>query len=198
MKIAICGLSPAQLADAPWSDKTWEIWSLNGGYMENNKNVLPRVDKWFDLHNEKNVDYLIAGNYDCPNHKDYSLYKEWLIENQKKLIISEQYSFLEKTEIFPIKEIIKFFNTDFLRNSISMMIAYAIMKYPDLEEIGVWGQTENQDPAYYDEEGCVQYWLGYAKSKGIKVKTSINSSMLKPINGVIYGYYKTAEEILND
>ena len=168
MKIAITGKSVLHLCDAPWSDYNWEIWHLNDGY-HNNRNILPRFDKYFEIHDENEIE----------KTKDrYQDYKQFLIDNQDKLI-SNKISFLPNSEIYPYKDICEKFNTKFFKNSISYMIAYALYKYPDMEELGLWGIELHSDMQYHDQEDCVSYWIGRAEAMGIKVQTSMHSSLLK-------------------
>lgn len=51
MKICILGKMNSKY-DAPFEDKTWEIWSMNKHVDEA---FIPRVDVWFDLHKDKNA-----------------------------------------------------------------------------------------------------------------------------------------------
>jgi hypothetical protein len=196
-KIAILGKNRICLSDAPWSDYSWELWSLSPGYHECDY-IFPRKDiKWFELHSLKNIE-IGCNDYGCKTEE----YIKFL--NTKKAIVAfeEVKDLVKEAEIFPIKELINYFDTNWFKNSIALMIAYAIMTNPDLEELRVYGQTLQQDPKYQDCEDCVQAWLWYAKARGIKVGCSINSTMLtlnNPLNkGLIYGYEKTAEEILNE
>jgi hypothetical protein len=190
-KIAIIGKDRICLADAPWSDYSWELWSLNCGYHECDY-IFPRKDiKWFDLHLYEDIKKGCI-NYNCPIEE----YEQFLRNKKDNCVINANLAqIFPEAQVFPIDRILNHYNTDFFRNSIALMIAYAIMVNPDLEELRVYGQTENEDPKYHDDEGCVQYWLGYAAAKGIKVNTSINSTMLKVKNGIIYGYKKTKEEL---
>lgn len=48
-KIAILGKLPSKY-EAPFEDKSWEIWSMN---KHSDVALLPRVDVWFDLHKDK-------------------------------------------------------------------------------------------------------------------------------------------------
>ena len=45
-KIAILGKLETKY-EAPFDDSTWEIWSMNKHFDED---LIPRVDKWFDIH----------------------------------------------------------------------------------------------------------------------------------------------------
>lgn len=75
-KIAILGKLETKY-DAPFDDNTWEIWSMN---KHKDEELIPRVDKWFDIHikpEKKNADVkrkdfpfdlckeLAGGNYFC-------------------------------------------------------------------------------------------------------------------------------------
>lgn len=57
-KIAILGKLFTKYS-APFDDPSWEIWSMN---LHEDANMLPRVDKWFDIHKNpanKNADVLL-------------------------------------------------------------------------------------------------------------------------------------------
>lgn len=56
-KIAILGKLETKY-DAPFDDTSWEIWSMN---KHKDEELIPRVDKWFDIHinpAKKNADIL--------------------------------------------------------------------------------------------------------------------------------------------
>jgi len=56
-KIAILGKLETKY-DAPFDDKSWEIWSMN---KHKDEELIPRVDKWFDIHinpDKKDADVL--------------------------------------------------------------------------------------------------------------------------------------------
>ena len=48
-KICILGKMNTKY-EAPFDDKSWEIWSMN---KHNDAKFIPRVDVWFDLHKDK-------------------------------------------------------------------------------------------------------------------------------------------------
>lgn len=57
MKVAILGKLETKY-DAPFKNPEWEIWSMN---KHDDEMLIPRVDKWFDLHNKpskENADVL--------------------------------------------------------------------------------------------------------------------------------------------
>ena len=68
-KIAILGKLETKY-DAPFYDNSWEIWSMN---KHADEALIPRVDKWFDIHinpDKKDADVLRA---DFPFHECHKL-----------------------------------------------------------------------------------------------------------------------------
>lgn len=80
----------------------------------------------------------------------------------------------------PVEEIIKEFKTSFLINTASYMLALAIMQKPkNIYLAGIdmeWG-TNNE--YLRNEKGCVEYWLGVCKGRGIKFVLAEESTLLK-------------------
>jgi len=68
---------------------------------------------------------------------------------------------------YPIEEIIKEFGSDYFTNSIAYAIALAI--YFEAEEIKLYGASLAWESEYYYERPCVEYWIAYARGRGVKV-----------------------------
>ncbi len=82
---------------------------------------------------------------------------------------------------------------DYFTNSIAMMIAYAIYcgaTQIDLYGCVLWGGSE-----YAYQKPNVEYWIGYARGKGIKVNLFGNTNLLKSENDKIYGYNISQKEV---
>lgn len=175
MKIGILGKSILELADAPWSDTSWQLWGLNYGYFMDEENfnpsIFPRFNKWFDLHSYENE----------PQDEKFKSYLRFLEKHDSI-----------RQENYPIEGIVRHFNTEFFKNSIALMIAYALYKYPDLTDIGLWGiELHSPHSKYYDTEDCTLFWLGIAHERGIKIHTSINSKLYKNKETGIYAFNRT-------
>ena len=108
--------------------------------------------------------------------------EEYTRKNCIPVVGQKAYSFLPISIIFPIKEM----HTDYFVCTISYMIAYAIFKGAtqiDLYGCTLWGGSE-----YSYQKPNVEYWIGYAQGKGIKVNIHGRANLLKSHNNLIYGY----------
>lgn len=138
-KVAILGKVKTKFK-APFSDKSWDIWSMN---IHSDAAKLPRVDLWFDIHSVK------------PNPDADIKRKDFPIEEAEDLVRG------------------KYFN-----NSVSYMIAYAILK--GYEEIALYGMRFKDDKASRRSEyQNVRELIFFAKGRGIKVTAPADKIMLK-------------------
>ena len=65
--------------------------------------------------------------------------------------------------VFPLDEMpVKYFN-----NTVAYMIAYAI--YKEATEIDMYGVALVEHGEYAYQRPCIEFWVGYALAKGIKV-----------------------------
>ena len=162
-KIAIVGSALSTKNDAPFNDKSWQIYSLN--YITG----IQRFDLWFDIHNIKKM------------WRDHP-YWHFLVENQDKLIIAEPIEELPNASIYPQKEIMAEFG-DFFTNTISWMIAFAIHK--NVEELAFYGVDMANDTEYAYQKPSVLYLLGIATGKGIKINIPEKSRIFE---GTIFDF----------
>ena len=96
-KIAMIGTA-SSWKDAPYNDKDWEIWALNGLSA-----VIPRFDRYFNVHNYN----LIEEQYD-KNHL------EFLRKCEDRLYLNNSYSELPKAVVYPLEKITKKYLSSFL------------------------------------------------------------------------------------
>ena len=79
------------------------------------------------------------------------------------VITSMEHELLPNAVVFPLDKMpSKYFN-----NSIAIMIAYAI--YKGATEIEMYGVALLVEREYAYQRPCVEFWIGYALAKGIKV-----------------------------
>lgn len=79
------------------------------------------------------------------------------------VITNMKHEALPNAIVFPIDEMpIRYFN-----NSIAYMIAYAA--YKGATEIDMYGVVMALPSEYTHQRPCVEFWIGYAIAKGIKV-----------------------------
>jgi hypothetical protein len=90
-------------------------------------------------------------------------------------------------ENYPLHEIIEEFGSDYFANSVSYAIALAI--YKGYDEIELFGVNQSTGKEYIFEKGGVEYWIGFAKGKGIKVTVKGDASILLLTNDKkMYGF----------
>jgi len=145
MKIIIIGKGSGW-KDAPIEGETWGVNDL----------LLRRpVKLTFQMHD---IDKLA-------NEPGHSIKKE--IEEINRLgipvITSAGHKLLPTAILFPAEEMpVKYFTS-----SISIMMAYAI--YKGATEIELYGVALALDKEYAHQRPAVEFWIGYAMGKGIKV-----------------------------
>lgn len=159
-KIAIIGTT-ASMLDAPYDDKSWEIWGLNGAYTQ-----IPRFDSWFDVHDLK-----VIKQVHRPEYIDF------LTRCGDKLYLNKKYEEFPEAKVFPYQEILAHFNRKYVTNTIAWLTALAIMEEP--EEIGVWGVNMATDTEYMHQRPCCEYFFGIAEGRGIKITVPDSSELLK-------------------
>lgn len=88
---------------------------------------------------------------------------------------------------YPVDTIIKFFETDYFSNTVDYAIALAI--YKGYTEIGLYGINMMRGSEYAYQKAGVEFWIGQAMGRGIKViNHSPISTILKTRDGLLYGY----------
>jgi len=177
-KVALVGYAPSW-KDAPYNDPDIEIWIMNDMY-----DFAPRYDRLFDIHM---IDEIKTRKSRGEGNK---LHYEMLKTIDKPIYMQEHYPEIPASVKFPLDILTDAYKTDsmgdkiFLACSVSHMLALAI--YEGFEEIQIYGIHEAVDSEYKDEMPSVVYWLGFAAGKGIKIKVSPDSPLLKAY--FVYGY----------
>lgn len=167
MKVALVG-SAQGWQDAPYEDKSWEIWSVNNVY--NKIRTLPngRWSRWFDIHETainrpKHIKNLI--NLGCP------------------VYVRDERPDIPNSIVYPLEEIKREFfrnvnRVQFFTSTIAYMIALAI--HEGAEEISLFGINQALQTEYAHHLPCTDFWLGVAVGRGIKVSAQKHSHVLNP------------------
>ena len=88
---------------------------------------------------------------------------------------------------YPIDEVIRYFGTDYFTNTVDYAIALAI--YRKFTGIGLYGVNMSNATEYAYQKPGVEFWIGQAMGRGIKVTVHGNlSTILKTRDGLLYGY----------
>ncbi len=161
-KVAIVGTAPSSVNDAPYDDRSWEIWSLGG-----NASKIRRFTKWFELHTVDVLTAAIAINKQR---------EEFLRKIGKDLYIGHPCDLFPDATPYPKDEMVAKFGKYFT-SSIAWMIALAI--HEGVDEIGLWGVDMVGDGEYSHQKACCEYFLGIARGRGIAVTISPHSPLLR-------------------
>jgi len=102
---------------------------------------------------------------------------------------------------FPLKKCVEEFGMPYFTNTICYMIAYAILA--GAREIELYGVNQASSHEYSEERGGVEYWLGVASGRGIKVAIHGDKSEVLRFKGrygkgILYGYLTNLETIQRD
>lgn len=116
------------------------------------------------------------------------------------LVAPYKYEEIPLSEEFPIEECVKQFGMPFFTNTICYMIAYALLK--GAKEIELYGVNQAGSHEYTEEKGGVEYWLGVANGRGVKVSINGTNSQLMRYKGrygndILYGYLQSYPMIVN-
>lgn len=157
--------------DAP--DDNGYIWGVN------NVHLLREVDLIVDVHANRMSPEEFKDKYHMSvvDIKQIPMYAFDKIEGRPNI------------ERYPIEHIIEEFGTDYFGCGIDYMIALAV--YLGAEEIHIYGVMLSMESEYAHQKPSVEYWIGMAQGRGVKVRVhGIYSNLLKTRNGMIYGYKK--------
>lgn len=170
LKVALVGTAPSSRMLAPFGDLSWKIWGCSPG----NQNVLPRVDAWFEIHN----------NLTWEEYKSYGLpYLKWLNEQTFPVYMQDQVN-VPRANIFPKDELVKEFGKDFFTSSFAWMMAFAI--YQGASEIGLFGIDMASRDEYILQRPGFYFFRYEAERRGIKVYAPNESDIMQSPG--LYGY----------
>lgn len=167
-RVALVGKAPASIPRTPFDDEDVEIWSLSDNYRN-----LPRWDRWFELHD---VDYHREHH---PDHWEFLLQ-----DHGKPLYLLGPHAAIPHATVYPRDEVLQRFPPGYFTNSISYMIALAIME--GFTEIGIYGVDMAQHDEYAHQRPSCEWMIGFAQGMGIKVVVPEESDLLKCRK--LYGY----------
>ena len=149
-KLAIVCGSPSSEMLAPFEDIEYEVWVLG-----NRSQNYPCFDRIFEIHD------------DITEHDPR--YAEWLLAKGVPIVVGENSPLKgDNIEVFPFAESEKQIGSIYLTSSPAMMLSYAILHgYKHIELFGV--DMVIDDHEYFWQRPCVEFWVGFAKGRGITV-----------------------------
>lgn len=169
MRIALLGAAKTTRHLAPFDDPSWQVWGVNGCWT-----FAPRADAWFDLHAPWITDWEPLRR--PPGHV------QWLRAFAGPVYLIEPRADIPTSKAYPLTEMVRRFGRAYLTSSVAMMLALAISRQPD--EIGLWGIDLATQSEYADQRPCVEYLLGRAEERGIRITLPEGCPILA---GAVYG-----------
>ena len=195
-KIAMIGKAPSSLALAPYDDPSWEVWILNTlGHLKE----VPRWDRQYELH-----------DIELTKAKEYGDYYPWLSKQTRPMFLRDAPpKEFAGGSAYPLGQILEHFQglsgRTYLTNTVSLMVAHALYEHEALgqtiSDIAIYGIDMAQHALkgaghvgwftseYARQRPSVEYWLGIAEGRGIKITVPPQSDILK--TACIYGYHTT-------
>lgn len=196
-KCLIIGFGPGW-TDYP-QDYEGEVWGLNTASL-----LCPRLDRLFLADRIEDKTVIRQGFYEpafgSDKNKKVSIdvegFKQNIRDRNIPFVSCHPYPDVPTCEVYPLKEIVEAFGSDYFSNCIAYMIAYAIWKgFKEIELIGI---RQGLLTEYAFHKGSVEFWIGMAVGHGINVKITGDSHLLRTPDWRLYGYKKTLEELKNN
>lgn len=126
---------------------------------------------------------------------------DWMKTTKTQIISSRCHPDYPAITEYPIEDVLKEFQLDYFNSTAAWAVALAV--FGGAEKISLWGIDFTYPDAHDAEKGrgCVEFWLGVAKARGIKVampKTTTLMDALYTRQERLYGYDTRTVEIKFD
>lgn len=116
---------------------------------------------------------------------------EWLKEHLGPIYTSREYPDYPGLVAFPLQDVINNLGYAYFNSTAAYAVAYAI--HIGAQKISLFGCDFTYPNSHQAEKGrgCVEYWLGYARARGVDICVAGNSSLMdsmEPEENQLYGY----------
>jgi len=204
-KVGIVGFASSSRDLAPYGDESFEIWSLNHAY-----NHVPRWDRWFEVHGRAHFqkDLMRDGlSQDGSRHVSWLAKEPAVKDGGRPIYCQEHYNDIPASVRWPRQELnewllrnggqsldalpLGFHCADYYTSTPAQMIVLAL--FEGFEEIHLYGVDMLQAEEYfYQRSGC-EYFVGFARGRGVKVYVPPTSALCKA--NYVYGYSEPLTDI---
>jgi len=175
-KIAILGTAQTSVFDAPYKDPSWKIWDMSANFQYGQ-----RMDMFFEMHDPDVLKASAPAEY-------LAKYFPFLKNLGKGLMVGHpSKEYWPDATIYPLADILDAYG-DYFTCSCAYEIALAIYLHEkDLKEggagvetIGLWGvDMAASGEEYSYQKPCLEYWIGLARGKGLKVIIACQSPVCR-------------------
>jgi len=116
---------------------------------------------------------------------------EWMRTTTVPIVTSRPHPDYPSTEAFPLIEVLNELQYGYFNSTAAYAVAYAI--WLGVEKISLFGCDYTYPDAHDAEKGraCVEFWLGMAAERGIKISVPKNTTLLDALHTQrerFYGY----------
>lgn len=192
MKVAIIGFGPTYI-HAPWDDRSWQIWGLNGGHRLPNGHARPsgefRADMWFQIHppegcNAHELEWmhlLDEGRYDVPTYVRQEDVEHW---GSIYKSAAARHLFVP----FPADSIRGQFKGGWFANTFCLEMALCVWQ-GDVSDVALYGiECSCYGREVAVERPAVAYWQGVLAAEGIRLHVPEGCTLAPyaPIYGLDY------------
>lgn len=172
-----------------------QVWGLNDHIMSRPFDIIfePHDVEWWKEHCDEATWY----------HKTAPRYLQHfkkVNEMEIPYLTLKHYDFIPTSKPYPVEEICESFGIDYFTGGVDYMMAYAI--WTKVESIDLYGVHTVYDDEYQYQKPSLEFWIGVAIGRGIKVTVHGSHSLLKPMyqkkiytnrgenaDGLRYGYF---------
>lgn len=168
-KIALVGTAPT-VHFTPWDDPSWEIWAHASA-----KDMVVRVDRYFDLHPQK---------FWTQKKKWDPGYLTWLTRNPIPILMQKRYPEIPASVKYPKERVLSEFRPYFTSQA-AWMIALALTE--GVTHLGFFGVHYASDSEYACQRPGCEYWMGQAEGRGVQLVIPVGNPLLRT-PARMYGY----------
>ena len=165
MKVALAGRNTARLEGFPIGDPSWQRWGL-----ALDVDLGPHCDVLFEIHRH----YWPPGAVKVMLDPDFN----------RPVYLDEAHPQIPTSIRYPIEDVQREV-TDYLESSIAYMMALAIHQGADT--IGLWGISMNGTGEYGYQRPNMEYMIGLAEGRGIKVLQGNDGQRQRPFKLSYWG-----------
>lgn len=172
-EIIIVGCGPT----CAFCDFDAEVWGVNSV-----ARWPSRLDKLFFFDNIEDFNPLIMTIVDVA--KCFQRKTE-IITTQRNAQYAKKFGI--ECKVYPLMDVIDKLGSSYFSNTIAYELAYALY-LGDVTKIRMYGVDHMTNQTYVMERSNLEYWIGRAVERGVKIEIPTESALLKTQDGKLYGY----------
>jgi hypothetical protein len=183
--VCIVGCSDSKTMAPLEKQDEYEFWGVNNLFL-----TMPGPwSRWFEIHSiTKDGDQWLRRGDSAFRGQTVEKYLKGLAGLDCPVYMQQKNPLVPNSVMYPMQEIVEKFGTYFT-NTISWEIALAISE--GFKEIKIYGIDMAVDSEYTHQRPSVEFFLGIALGRGIKVSIPPNSDLLK--TRFLYGFQDVQE-----